>query len=324
MYAELHCKTNFSFLEGASHADELVGRAMACGYAAIAVTDRNSLSGIVRAHSAARELRKTEHRNKLKLIIGAEITLEDALPVVLWAPDRAAYGKLSRLITVGRRRAEKGQCILYWQDLVEHAGVSAAGGLLAGVDGRLAENQQLEQLTRYRELFGDRAYLLTHLHLGPEDNRLVQRYQELSQASDLPLLAAGDVRYHVPARMVLHDIMAAIRNGTSVPEAPEHLLPNSQHHLRELEELQTLYRDIPDALERTMEVAERCTFALDELRYEYPEELAPEGMTPFQFLEQLSWTGARGRYPNGVPDKVRKLISHELKLIQEMRYEAYF
>jgi len=323
MYAELHCKTNFSFLEGASHADDLVARAMACGYSAIAVTDSNSLSGVVRAHSAAREIHET-HRDKLKLIIGAEITLEDALPVVLWAPNRTAYGKLSRLITVGRRRAEKGQCILYWQDLVEHAGCGTEGGLLAGVDGRHAESLQLEQLTRYRELFGDHAYLLTHLHLGPEDNRLVQRYQELSRASGLPLLAAGDVRYHVPARMVLHDIMTAIRNGTSVPEGPEHLLPNSQHHLRELEELETLYRDIPDALKRTLEVAERCTFSLDELRYEYPEELAPDGMTPFQFLEQLSWTGARGRYPDGVPDKVRKLISHELKLIEEMRYEAYF
>ena len=317
-YAELHCKTNFSFLEGASHADELVQRAIECGYSALAVTDRDSLSGVVRAHSAAKEFQW-----QLKLIIGAEITLTDAPPVVVWAPDRKAYGQLSRLITVGRRRAEKGSCVLHWPDLAEHA-----DRLLVGVspfrrweDSRFSEEWELN---RYRELLGDRAYLLAPLHRGPDDARHLQQYQCLSGASGLPLLATGDVRYHIPARMVLHDIMTAIRNGTSVDIAPELLLPNSQHHLRGLAELSELYRDVPEALAHTIDVADRCDFSLDELRYEYPEELAPRGMTPFQFLEQLSWTGARGRFPDGIPDKVRQQILHELALIQEMKYEAYF
>lgn len=327
MYAELHCKTNFSFLEGASHADELVARAVECGYSALAVTDRNSLSGVVRAHSAAKELGQ-----KLKLIIGAEITLTDAPGMVLWATDRLAYGRLSRLITVGRRRAEKGSCILTWQDVAQHA-----EGLLAGLLSDVLPSNQPSSFTvdvddrlasatcsRFRDLFGDRGYLLASLHRGPDDAEKLRRYQQISARTGLPLLAAGDVRYHVPGRMVLHDIMTAIRHGTSVDVSAELLLPNSQHHLRQQDELRQLYRDIPEALERTVEVAGRCHFSLDELRYEYPEELAPRGMTAFQFLERLSWTGARGRYPAGVPEKVRNLIQHELKLIGEMRYEAYF
>jgi len=330
MYAELHCKTNFSFLEGASHADELVERAVECGYSALAVTDHNSLSGVVRAHSAARESEK-----QLKLIIGAEITLTDAPGMVLWASDRSAYGQLSRLITVGRRRAEKGNCILTWQDVAQHA-----EGLLAGVlpdaspdNHRNASNDVAVAVDardasaaygRFRDLFGDRGYLLAPLHRGPDDAEKLRRYRQISASTGLPLLATGDVRYHVPGRMVLHDIMTAIRHGTSVDVSAELLLPNSQHHLRRQDELRQLYREIPEALERTIEVADRCHFSLDELRYEYPEELAPRGMTAFQFLERLAWTGARGRYPEGVPDKVRNLIQHELKLIGEMRYEAYF
>lgn len=316
MYAELHCKTNFSFLEGASHADELIERAKKLGYAALAVTDRNSLSGVVRAHSAAKDA-------GFKLVIGAELTLQDAPSVVVWARDRAAYGRLSRLITVGRRRAEKGACLLYSNDLFEHA-----QGLLAGIspfeqsmDRQLTS---LKALRRHRECFGDNAYLLAPLHRGAKDEQRLQTYLELSRRSRLPLLASGDVRYHVPARMVLHDIMTAIRNGTTVPSSPELLLPNAEHHLRSLEALQAIYQRIPEALENTLEVAEQCHFSLDELRYEYPEELAPKGQTPFQFLEQLTRQGARQRYPEGLPEKVHKQLQHELKLIEEMRYEAYF
>ena len=315
-YAELHCKTNFSFLQGASHADELIGRASELGYAAIAVTDTDSLSGVVRAHTAAKQA-------SLKLIVGAEISLKDAPPLVLWAPDRAAYGRLSRLITVGRRRAEKGSCLLYWNDVVQHADGLIAGALpWVSLDSRAEPT--IKALSHVRDHFGSDAYLLAPLHRGPDDQQLVQAYRNLSRQSRLPLMAAGDVRYHVPARMVLHDIMTAIRNGTTVPSAPELLLPNAQHHLREVSELQDLYREIPDALGRTVEVADRCHFTLSELRYEYPEELAPDGLTPFQFLEQLTWTGARGRYPQGIPDKVRDQIRHELRLIDELHYEAYF
>ena len=170
-YAELHCKTNFSFLEGASHADELISRALSLGYSALAVTDRNSLSGVVRAHTAAKDA-------ALKLIIGAEITLTDAPAVVLWATDRAAYGRLSRLITIGRRRAEKGDCILQWQDVADHAqgliaGISARRPFPASGSGNSLQESPVfatqEELNRYRELFGERGFLLAPLRLGAAD-----------------------------------------------------------------------------------------------------------------------------------------------------------
>ncbi len=319
-YVELHCKTNFSFLEGASHADELVQRAIDCRYSGLAVTDRNSLSGVVRVHSAAKE-------QTFPLIIGAELTFEDSAPALVWAPTRAAYGKLSKLITVGRRRADKGECHLFAQDLFDHE-----QGLLVGASpwqtwseaGETSAPTANEELNRIREVFGNRAYLLAPLHRGPDDSERVDQYQSQSRESGLRLVAAGDVRYHIPARMVLHDIMAAIRNGTPVAESPEMLLPNSQHHLRDLDELKVLYRDIPDSLSRTLEVADRCDFSLDELRYEYPEELAPEGMSPYEYLEKLTWEGAAKRYPAGVPVKAKQLLLHELPLIKELQYEAYF
>ena len=412
-YAELHCKTNFSFLEGASHAYELVERAAELGYAALAVTDRNTLSGVVRAHAAAKE-------HPVKLIIGAEIVPLDHPPVVLWAPDRASYGRLARLITVGRRRAVKGQCELTFDDLAQHAegllaglvtypapastpptmspqtmppqtgaGVRAASArpanslaasagpvthatFLTGTDHsplrlipgmgnspagvsrsstlpddsqRCASNNasatcadfsptahtpppfpwfSRETLGRFRDLFGDRGYLLAALHRGPDDRRDLEQLIERSRQSHLPLLASGNVLYHHPARRLLHDVLTAIRHGTTVAAAGDLLQPNAQRHLHGCDDLQTTFARAAGAVRRTLEVADRCTFSLDELRYEYPEELAPRGMTPSEYLQHLAWKGAHKRYPQGIPDKVRQLVEHELVLIQELHYEAYF
>jgi error-prone DNA polymerase len=340
VYAELHAKTNFSFLEGASHPDELVSRAAELGYRALAVTDRNSLAGVVRAHGAAKDA-------GLKLIIGAEITPEDAPPVVLWAPDRAAYGRLARLITQGRRRAEKGRCRLSFADIAEHS-----TGLLAGIKLQLEKfpepfdamrvpicNLQfaisdlqsrpplpspLSSLPSYRELFADRCYLLAELHYGPDDCRHLDWLREASKRTGIPLVAAGEVHYHVAGRAALHDVLTAIRHGRSVAEVTGQLFPNAERHLKSPEEMAALFADAPDALRRTLEIADRCTFSLDELRYEYPEELAPPGITPGEHLARLTWTGARRRWPHGVPDKVRSLVEHELQLIAELHYEAYF
>ena len=324
-YAELHCKTNFSFLEGASHADELVKRAVQLGYHAIAITDCNSLTGIVRAHSAVKEC-AAETKRRLKLLIGAEVTPVDASPVVLWAPDRRAYGQLSHLITVGRRRAEKGSCNVRLDDIARHA-----KGLIAGVSLRrpLEHNESTKaaianDCNQYRDIFGDAAYLLAELHKGPDDCKRLGHLVDLSSESRLPLVAAGDVHYHAPERMVLHDILIAIKNGTTVELAGDHLFENAQRHLRTREEILRTYAEVPDAIARTIEIADRCNFSLDELRYEYPEELAPDGSTPIEFLTRLAWKGANRRYPDGIPDKVRRLIEHELKLIDELRYEAYF
>jgi error-prone DNA polymerase len=370
-YAELHCKTNFSFLEGASHPDELVRRAAELGYRALAVTDRNSLAGVVRAHIAAKEV-------ELPLVIGAEITPVDAPPVVLWATDRASYGRLCRLITRGRRQAPKGECALTLEDVAEFA-----EGLIAGVmyedgeTGRRGEGETRRQgdkenpaggwgraegeppdafdcglrigdfelensfnpqsairnpksnsdsrLSSYRDIFPGRCYLLAELHYGADDQARLAQLQHLSQDLDIPLVAAGDVHYHVPARMVLHDVLTAIRHRTTVAATEGTLLfPNAERHLRPLEEIRALFAAAPDAIARTIEIAERCRFSLNELCYEYPTELVPEGQTPLENLSELTWQGAAERYPGGVPEKVRHQLEYELELVRDLRYESYF
>jgi error-prone DNA polymerase len=352
LYAELHLKTNFSFLEGASHPDELVHRAAELGYAALAVTDRNSLAGVVRAHIAAKQM-------QLKLLVGAEITPLDAPPVVLLATDRAAYGRLVRLITLGRRNAPKGECRIWFDDLAAHAaGLIAAvggafdalapgpaggsgdepmsiplrppggaGGYEANCDGisiavPLAVDRQ--HLHRYREVFGDRCYLLAELHCGPNDERELEYRIELAKQTGVPLVAANDVHFHHPSRRALADVLTATRHGCTVTEAGELLFPNAARHLKSPQEMLALFSRAPEAISRTIEIANRCTFSLNELHYEYPEELAPPGETPSKYLTRLTWEGAGRRYPRGVPAKVRGLIEHELRLIGDLHYEAYF
>jgi error-prone DNA polymerase len=357
-YAELHLKTNFSFLEGASHPDELVHRATELGYTAIAVTDRNSLAGVVRAHIVAKEI-------ELKLLVGAEITPLDAPPVVLLAADRAAYGRLVRLITLGRRNAPKGECQIRFDDLAAHAAglIAAVGGEIGACEpsakilplplreGRgegemrekcsphpaLSQRERVrrtafaadslddhDHLHRYRELFGDRCYLLAELHCGPNDERQLEQRIALSKQTGVPLVAANDVHFHHPSRRALADVLTATRHGCTVAAAGELLFPNAARHLKSPQEMLTLFARAPEAIARTVEIADRCTFSLDELRYEYPEELAPPGQTPMEYLTRLAWEGAGRRYSQGVPSKVGDLITHELKLIRELHYEAYF
>lgn len=308
-YAELHCRTNFSFLEGASHPDELAARGAELGYTALAVTDRHSLSGVVRAHVAAKEA-------GVKLLVGAEIMPSDAAPVLLWAIDRAGYGRLARLLTLGRRAAPKGKCHLAFDDVAAHA-----DGLLAGV---LLSQATADDLRRYHDAFIDRCYAVAELHRGPDDERQLRRMIGLANAVRIPLVAANDVHYHVRQRRPLQDVLTAIRHGCSVAELGERIFANGERHLKSPAEMDELFAGCPEAVARTVEVADRCTFSLDELRYEYPEELCPPGLTPLEHLTRLTWEGARERYPAGIPDKVCGLIEHELKLIAELRYEAYF
>jgi error-prone DNA polymerase len=312
-YAELHCKTNFSFLEGASHPSELVEQAAALGYHALAVTDRNSLAGVVRAHGAAKDL-------GLKLLIGAEVSLEDAPPLALLAPDRPAYANLCRLITRGRRSASKGECRLTLEDAAEFG-----SGLIACVVPPAEEDSfDPSALDACRDAFGDRCHLLCELLYGPRDAARLDWLRSLSRRSGVPLAAAGDVHYHAPERMRLQHVLTAVRLGISIRQAGESLFANAQRHLRPLEEVRRAYARAPDAVERTVEIADRCSFSLEELRYDYPRELAPPGRTPIEHLKRLTWEGAAERYPEGVPDKVRRLLEHELSLIEELRYEAYF
>ncbi len=337
-YAELHCKTNFSFLTGASHAEELVDRAVEMEYAALAITDENSLAGVVRAFGAARH-------QQLKLIIGAEIILNDAPPMLLWATDRKSYGRLSQLITIGRRRAPKGQC---WLSLDDVCGLEK--GLLAGVlpsftgDRDRAEfilddpthasydwfaqasthDNAVEKMNRVRETFGDRAYLMAALYKGIDDGWRLQQIQSLSQKTGLPPVASGDVLYHEPARMLLHDALTAVKYKTTITGAADRLLPNAQRHLHTVSHRQQSFALLSGAFERTMEVADRCRFCLSELRYEYPEGLSPEGETETNYLRRLTEAGIKTHYPDGTPEKVRRQVEHELKLIAELNYEAYF
>ena len=324
-FAELCAKSNFSFLEAASHPEELVRRAAELGYAAIGVADRNSLAGVVRAHMAAKD-------TGIKLLVGAEITPVDAPPLVLLATDRAAYGRLSRLITRGRRRVGKGACRIEFADVAEYA-----EGLIAGVliteerdcelqtaNCKLTIANDAGHLHRYREVFGDRCYLLGELHHGPDDEKALDRMIRLSRLARMPLVAAGGVRYHVPERQALLDLLTAVRHGQTVSGIRKHLFANAERYLKPPEEMAALFARAPEAVRRTVEIADRCMFSLDDLRYEYPKELAPEGETPMEYLARLAWKGAQRRYPRGVPPKVHGLVQHELALIEDLHYEAYF
>ena len=311
-YAELHCLTNFSFLRGASHPGELVERAAEFGYSAIAVTDRHSLAGAVRAHAAAKEF-------GLKLLVGAEVHPTDAPAATLLATDRAAYGRLARLLTLGKSRAEKGDCRLDFADLAD-----AAPGLLLGIVPDPSSPPSLTSLRAYREAFDDRAYLLAEAHRGSDDAAWLARVQDLARRAKLPVVAGGGVFYHDPDRRPLHDVITAVRLGRTVAECGTELFANGERHLKSLDELELLYEAVPGALARTVEIAARCNFMLDELRFEYPIELSPPNVTPLEYLRGLTWRGAAGRYPDGVPEKVRSLLEHELRLIEELHYEAYF
>ena len=321
MYAELHCKTNFSFLRGASHPGELVEQAAELGYTALAITDRQSLAGVVRAHGAARD-------RGIKLLPGAEVLLEDGPPLLLWPTHRESYGQLCQLLTLGKRRADKGSCLLCVNDLATYAKGLLAGILPCRATGDTADTTNflppVAACHTYRDIFNDRCYLMAELHCGPADRYQFRQLRRLSRDVQLPLVAAGDVHYHLPERLLLQHTLTAIREKTTVSAAGEALQPNRLRHLRPLSEIYQTFADAPEVVARTVEIANRCHFSLDELRYEYPEELVPEGETPFSHLEQLTWHGAARRYPDKIPSRVQQLIEHELDLIRELRYEAYF
>ncbi len=325
-YAELHCRTNYSFLEGASHADELVARSVELGHCALAVTDRNTLAGVVRAHVAARE---TGH----KLLIGAEIVPDDGPAMVLLATDRAAYGRLSQLITTGRRRAAKGECHIRMADIQQ-----SGDGLLCCVplnnesrlrfEGRYQPGISCDlpdaELSRLKSVFSDRLYALAELHLGSNDSVRLERWCCQCDRLQIPLAAANDVHYHIARRRSLHDVLTAVRLKAELQTLGHEVFPNGERALKSAGEILRLMGGRTELLERTVEVAGRCQFNMSELRYEYPEELAPAGVSPVQHLTNLTWRGAQLRYPKGIPPRVRGLIEHELSLIAELKYEAYF
>ena len=306
-YAELHCLSNFTFLRGASHPQELVQQAAHLDYRALALTDECSVAGVVRAHEAAKEA-------GLHLIIGSEIQLADGPRLVLLAMDRTGYGNLCQLITQGRRRASKGSYHLARADL----DIGLPGCLALLLPGDTPDPEHAAWL---RLGFTDRCWLAVELHAGADDRARLATLTAFANRQGLPAVAAGDVHMHMRARCVLQDTLTAIRLGRPVMECGHALFPNGERHLRALERLARIYP--AELLAESVRIAERCTFSLDSLRYEYPSELVPEGRTPAGHLRTLAEEGLARRFPDGAPDRVRGLIEHELALIAELNYEPY-
>jgi len=309
-YVELHCLSCYSFLRSASHPSELVARAAALGYNALAVTDECSLSGIVKAHVAAKEY-------GIKLIVGSEFSLVEGIKLVALAPSRAAYGELSGLISMARRRSPKGEYRAGLRDVIFHLKRCLLIWLPEDDDeASRGWGLQLSRLCRDRVWLG-----VTHL-LG---NAEVQRYQVLHRlAGDLriPMVACGNVQMHCAGRKPLHDVFTALRHNTSIAQLGRLRMANSQQHLRSLVKLQRLYP--PALLEETLHIASLCDFSLDELRYEYPEEVVPAGYTSKRYLRELVVQGSSVRWPGGVPANIQQRIDQELNLIEELDYEYYF
>ena len=309
-YAELHCLSNFTFLRGASHPREQVERAAELGYAALALTDECSLAGVVRAHTVAKEL-------PLKLIIGSEFCLQDGIRTVVLVPDRAAYGALSALISHARRAAEKGAYRLTREDFERYLAPSQCLVLwLPGVASDLREGAWL------KERFSRRLWLAAELLMTGRDRTLLTRWRHVAAKLGLPMLASGNVHMHCRERRRLQDTLTAIRLGQPLQKMGFGLYSNGERYLRPVGELARIYPG--RLLKETLAVAERIDFSLGELRYEYPRELVPEGATPASHLRDLTENGMRWRWPDGASARIRQLVEYELKLIGELRYEAYF
>lgn len=287
LYTPLWCKSHFSFLEGASHPDELVEEAHRLGLKALALTDRDGVYGIVRVHVNARAL-------GLHLIVGAQVTVAGGSVLVLLAQDRGGYSNLCRLITTGRLRAPKGESSVTWAEVCQHP-----DGLIAlwGGEGSLlvGEDDPDEVAGPLREAFGDRLYALLARHRSASEVRAEARLRARAARYGLPLVAAAEVLYHTTTRRPLQDLLTAIRHGVAVSAAGRRLKPNAEHALTPSHAFAALFADDPAAVARTEEVAGRCTFSLTELKCRYPSERLPNGTTSAQWLRQLTFEGARRR-----------------------------
>ncbi|MCC7390600.1 MAG: PHP domain-containing protein [Phycisphaerales bacterium] len=344
-YAELAVTSNFTFLTGASHPEEFVRRAHELGYTAAAIADTNTLAGVVRAHGAAKEIgiplavgcrvvvrdEETQRRRdevgecpwtpETKRTPSLRLSVSPSLSILTFPTTRPAYANLCRLLTRGKRRAPKGECYLSLDDLCEFG-----EGLLAVVmaPGEIGSGF-VESLARVRAEFGDRASLAACCSYGPDDALRLRELADLAAATRVPLAAVNDARYHTPQRRFLQDVVTCIRHGCTIEEAGFRLAANAERHLKPPDEMARLFGAYPGAVERSVEIAARAAaFSLDELRYEYPAETCPPGMTPGEYLADRVWAGAAKRYPRGLPPKIVAQVKYELALIAELRYEAYF
>ena len=324
-YAELQCVSNFSFLRGASHPEQLVARAAELGYSAIAITDECSVAGVVRAHSEAK-------RQGLSLIIGSQFRIVDdngvALRLIALAMNRDGYGNLCELITLARSRVDKGDYLLHTHDFTQPvAPLTHLRGLpncimLLAPSYCIAPDLLRQQLEWMRQVFGSRARLaLTLLYRG-QDEQHKRTVQQIGAEQGVAVVATGDVCMHLRSRKRLQDVLSAIQIGKPVAQCGRGLFVNAEQHLRSRLRLTNLYP--AEALAESIAIAAQCDFSLDQLRYEYPDELVPTGYTPASYLREQTWLGAQRRFTQGIPPEVQQQITHELQLIAEMQYEPYF
>jgi error-prone DNA polymerase len=318
-YTELQITTNFTFLRGASHPEELVEQAAAYGYDALAVTDRNTFAGIVRAHAAAKKF-------GIRLIPACRLDLVDGPSLLAYPTDIKAYAQLSNLLTLGNLRAEKGDCFLYREDVYQYAKgskfvVLPPPFLNEVFDYDLAFKKALEE---YRDGFGDHCYIAAKRAYGGDDLKHLYRISQLVSRLQIPMVATNDVHYHHPVRRELQDIVTCIREKCTIYNAGYRLYPNAERYLKPNDEMLRLFRKYPDAVYHTQQISEACRFSLDELHYQYPKEITSNGRSPQEELTHLTWHGALSLFGNSIPEKVKATIEYELAFIEQMNYAEYF
>jgi error-prone DNA polymerase len=318
-YAEIGVTTNFSFLRGASHPQEYVHRAGEYGLHAIGIADRNTLAGVVRAYA---ELKNPELTSRPKLLIGSRLVFIDGTPDILAYPrDRAAYGRLCRLLSKGKLAADKGECHLRFEDLKEFS----EGLLLVLMPPyRFTADALTRVLETMRGTSANGVWLAASLFHRGDDSRRLLRLQRIATSAGVPLLATNDVLYHACERRVLQDVVSCIREKTTVETAGRLLEANAERHLKPAAEMVRLFRDHPDAIAETLRFAGRIAFSLDELKYRYPDEPVPPGKTAQQHLEFLTWQGVTKYFPQGIDDRLRATLQKELALIEKLDYAHYF
>ncbi|RAW00359.1 error-prone DNA polymerase [Pseudochryseolinea flava] len=318
-YTELQVTTNFSFLRGASHPEELVEHAVQLGYDAIAITDRNSLAGIVRAHVAAKKL-------GIRIIPACRVDFLDGSSVLCYPTDIHAYARLSALLTLGNSRAEKGQCILYKEDLYQHA-----KGLICIIipPSSLNKNFDFEdsfknEIQEYRRVLSQNLYIAATKTYDGIDAKILHRIHQISKEFKIPVVATNDVHYHNTARRELQDIVTCVREKCTIHNAGFRLHANAERFLKPMEEMHRLFRQYPDAIINTQIIADACTFSLQELKYCYPKEVNDSGKTPQEQLVYLTWVGAHEIFGTEIPQKIKDTIEYELKFIAQVNYAEYF
>ena len=311
-YTELQVTTHFSFLRGASSCEELFATAAVMGVEALAVVDRNSLAGVVRAHEAAKT-------TGVRLVVGCRLDLTEGYSVLVYPTDRPAYSRLCRLLSLGKKRAGKARCELGWPDLVAYR-----EGLIAVLVPDEADEDCAMRLRRLRDAFGDRAYMTLTLRRRPNDQLRLFELANLATRMRVAPVVTNDVLFHEPGHRILQDVVTCIRHNVTIDQPGARRQRHADRYLKAPQEMHRLFAGYPEALARTIEIAERCRFSLEELAYQYPEERADPTLTPQETLEQLTWEGAAGRYPEGLPDEVRATLEHELRLIEKLHYAPYF